>query len=64
MLSRAGNTTRRIALVRRRRSNIEGMKHKLHEYAEQSATKRRVADVRTFVELSYLTEALTELGKR
>ncbi len=44
--------------------NIEGMKHNLRVYAEQTGAKRPVPDVRKFVELSYLTEALTELGKR
>jgi NitT/TauT family transport system substrate-binding protein len=44
--------------------NIEGMKHNLRVYADQLGTKRPVPDVRKFLELSYLTEALTELGKR
>jgi hypothetical protein len=44
--------------------NIKGMKHNLRVYAEQSGAKRPVPDVRKFLELSYLTEALTELGKR
>ena len=44
--------------------NIEGMKHNLRVYAEQTGAKGPLPDVRKFVELSYLTEALTELGKR
>ena len=44
--------------------NIEGMKHNLRVYADQLGTKRPVPDVHKFLELSYLSEALTELGKR
>ena len=44
--------------------NIEGMKHNLRVYAEQTGAKGPLPDIRKFVELSYLTEALTELGKR
>jgi ABC-type nitrate/sulfonate/bicarbonate transport system substrate-binding protein len=44
--------------------NIEGMKHNLRVYAELSGPKRPVPDVRKFLELSYLNEALTELGKK
>jgi NitT/TauT family transport system substrate-binding protein len=44
--------------------NIEGMKHNLRVYAEQTGAKGPLPDVRKFVELSYLTEALAELGKR
>jgi ABC-type nitrate/sulfonate/bicarbonate transport system substrate-binding protein len=44
--------------------NIEGMKHNLRVYAELSAVKRPAPDARKFLELSYLNEALTELGKR
>jgi hypothetical protein len=44
--------------------NIEGMKHNLRTYAEQIGAKGAPPDVRKFVELSYLTEALTEIGKR
>ena len=44
--------------------NIEGMKHNLRVYAEQTGAKGPVPDVRKFVELSYLTEALAEVGKR
>jgi NitT/TauT family transport system substrate-binding protein len=44
--------------------NIEGMKHNLRVYAEQTGAKGAPADVRKYVELSYLSEALIELGKR
>jgi NitT/TauT family transport system substrate-binding protein len=44
--------------------NLEGMKHNLHVYAEQTGAKGPPSDVRQFVELSYLGEALKELGKR
>lgn len=44
--------------------NIEGMKHNLRVYAELAATKRPVPDVRKFLDLSYLNEALAELGRR
>ena len=44
--------------------NIEGMKHNLRAYAEQTGAKGTPPDVRKFVELSYLTEALREIGKR
>ena len=44
--------------------NIEGMKNNLRVYAEQTGAKGPPPDVRKFIELSYLTEALTELGKR
>jgi hypothetical protein len=44
--------------------NIKEMKHNLRAYAEQTGAKRAPADVQKFVELSYLTEALTEIGKR
>ncbi len=44
--------------------NFEGMKHNLRVYAELSATKRPVPDVRKFLELSYLNQALAELGRR
>ncbi|MGZ8426187.1 MAG: hypothetical protein ACXWYD_14660 [Candidatus Binatia bacterium] len=40
------------------------MKNNLRVYAEQTGAKGPPPDVRKFVELSYLTEALTELGKR
>ena len=44
--------------------NIEGMKNNLRVYAEQTGAKGPPPDVRKFIELSYLNEALTELGKR
>jgi ABC-type nitrate/sulfonate/bicarbonate transport system substrate-binding protein len=44
--------------------NIEGMKNNLRVYAEQTGAKGPPPDVRKFIELSYLTEALAELGKR
>jgi NitT/TauT family transport system substrate-binding protein len=44
--------------------NIDGMKNNLRIYAEQTGAKGQPPDVRKFVELSYLTEALAELGKR
>jgi hypothetical protein len=40
------------------------MKHNLRVYAEQCGVKGALADIRKFVELSYLSEALKELGKR
>jgi len=43
--------------------NIEGMKQNLRVYAEQTGVKS-VPDARKYVELSYLSEALFELGKR
>lgn len=44
--------------------NMEGMKHNLRVYAEQSGVKGPLPDIRKFVELSYLSEALKEIGKR
>jgi ABC-type nitrate/sulfonate/bicarbonate transport system substrate-binding protein len=44
--------------------NVEGMKNNLRIYAEQTGAKGPPPDVRKFLELSYLNEALTELGKR
>ena len=44
--------------------NIEGMKHNLRVYAEQTGAKAAPPDARKFVELSYLTEALAELARR
>lgn len=44
--------------------NLEGMKHNLRVYAEQSGVKGPLPDIRKFVELSYLSEALKEMGKR
>jgi len=40
------------------------MKNNLRIYAEQTGVKGQPPDVRKFLELSYLTDALTELGKR
>jgi hypothetical protein len=44
--------------------NMEGMKHNLRVYAEQSGLKGPLPDIGKFVELSYLSEALKEMGKR
>ena len=44
--------------------NMEGMKHNLRVYAEQSGVKGPLPDIRKFVELSYLSGALKEIGKR
>ncbi len=44
--------------------NIEGMKHNIRVYYEQTGAKASVPDVFKFVEMSYLTEALKELGKK
>ena len=44
--------------------NIEGMKQNLRAYAEQTGAKGGPPDVRRFLELSYLNEALSDLGKR
>ena len=44
--------------------NMAGMKHNLLVYAEQSGVKGPLPDIRKFVELSYLSEALKEIGKR
>ena len=44
--------------------NIEGVKHNLRAYAEQTGAKGAPPDVRKFVEPSYLNQALTEIGKR
>lgn len=43
--------------------NIEGMKHNLRVYAEQKGAKTS-PDVRKFLDLSYLNDAIAELGKR
>jgi NitT/TauT family transport system substrate-binding protein len=43
--------------------NIGGMKHNLRVYAEQKGAKAP-PDVRKFLDLSYLNDALAELGKR
>ena len=44
--------------------NIEGMRHNLRVYAEQSGSKAPPPDARRYVDLSYLTEALKELPRR
>jgi NitT/TauT family transport system substrate-binding protein len=44
--------------------NIEGMKVNLGVYADQTGAKGPLPDVGKFVELSYLNDALKELGKR
>jgi hypothetical protein len=40
------------------------MRHNLRVYAEQNGAKGPPADVRKFLDLSYLNDALAELGKR
>jgi NitT/TauT family transport system substrate-binding protein len=44
--------------------NIEGMKHNLRVYAEQSGSKGAPPDARKYIDLSYLNEALKELPPR
>ena len=44
--------------------NIEGMKNNIRTYYEQTGAKTPVPDVFKFVEMSYLNEALKDLGKR
>ena len=44
--------------------NIEGMKHNIRTYYEQTGSKTPVPDAFKFVEMSYLNEALKEFGKR
>jgi len=44
--------------------NMEGMKHNIRTYYEQTGAKTPVPDVSKFVEMSYLNEALKELGKK
>lgn len=44
--------------------NIEGMRHNLRVYAEQTGAKGPPPDAQKFVDLSYLSDALAELGKR
>jgi len=44
--------------------NMEGMKHNIRTYYEQTGAKTPVPDVSKFVEMSYLNDALKELGKR
>jgi NitT/TauT family transport system substrate-binding protein len=44
--------------------NMEGMKHNIRVYYEQTGAKAPVPDVFKFVEMSYLNDALKEMGKR
>lgn len=44
--------------------NMEGMKHNIRVYYEQTGAKAPVPDVFKFVEMSYLNDALKELGKK
>lgn len=44
--------------------NIEGMKHNIRAYYEQTGAKSAVPDVFRFVEMSYLNDALKEMEKR
>ena len=44
--------------------NIEGMRHNIRTYYEQTGAKVAVPDVFKFVEMSYLNDALKELGKK
>jgi NitT/TauT family transport system substrate-binding protein len=44
--------------------NIEGMKNNIRAYFEQTGAKGPVPDVFKFVEMSYLNDALKDLGKR
>ena len=44
--------------------NIEGMKVNIRVYAEQTGAQGALPDVHKFVDLSYLNDALKELGKR
>jgi hypothetical protein len=54
---RGENTTRRNRIwPMDGEPNIEGMKHNLRAYAEQTGAKGAPPDVRKFVELSHLTE--------
>lgn len=43
--------------------NIEGMKHNIRTYHEQNRTKGSVPDVFKFVDMSYLNDALKDLGR-
>jgi ABC-type nitrate/sulfonate/bicarbonate transport system substrate-binding protein len=43
--------------------NIEGMKHNIRTYHEQNRTKGPVPDVFKFVDMSYLNDALKDLGR-
>jgi len=44
--------------------NMEGMRHNIRVYYEQASPKAPVPDASKFVDMSYLNEALKELGKR
>jgi len=44
--------------------NMEGMKHNIRVYYDQTGAKAPVPDVSKFVEMSYLNDALKELGKK
>ena len=44
--------------------NMEGMKHNVRVYYEQSNPKAPVPDASKFVDMSYLNEAVKELGKK
>jgi ABC-type nitrate/sulfonate/bicarbonate transport system substrate-binding protein len=44
--------------------SIEGMKVNIRVYAEQTGAKGPLPDVHKFVDMSYLNDALKELGKR
>jgi len=46
------------------RTEHRGGETHLRAYAEQTGAKGAPPDVRKFVELSYLNQALTEIGKR
>ena len=44
--------------------NIEGMKHNIRTYIEQTGGKGPVPDVFKFVDMGYLNDALKDLGKK
>lgn len=44
--------------------NMEGMKHNIRVYYEQTGAKTPVPDASKFVDMSYLNEALKDFGKR
>ena len=44
--------------------NMEGMKHNIRVYYDQTGAKAPVPDVSKFVEMSYLNDALKEFGKK
>lgn len=44
--------------------NVEGMKHNLRTYLEQTGAKGPTPDVQKFIELGYLNDAVKELGRR